>query len=574
MTKNASVTGASTSRVLEDALDDLREGEGRWAATSLAERAVLLHEVAQLAVQTADDWVAAACRAKLLTPSSSLAGEEWLSGPYPVAMNAATLAHTVEALDAGKNPLDGLSFGSAPGGRRTVDVFPGSVWDRLLMSGFDVRVWFRPGVTQEAVVRLAGLGQRHPERTGGVAVVLGAGNITSIAVLDTLYEVVAHNRVVILKLNPILDELLGPIRTVLAPLIRIGAVRVVTGGADVGALLVAHPAVSHVHITGSAASHDAIVYGGGEEGARRKAAKDPQLSKTITSELGGVSPAIVIPDRWSRRDIQFQAEHIATQRLHNSGHNCIATQVVVIPSEWSEKDVFLEDLRREIRTAPARDSYYPGTAQRLEDATSTHAGSVRACGSGRLIVERLAPDADADAFRVEYFSPVLAVVEVPGSGAGYLAAAADFVNDRLAGTLGANVLIHPRTRRKLGGTFDTFLASLRYGTIAVNAWTAVGYLTAAAPWGGFPGATIDDVQSGVGVVHNALLLAETERAIVTGPFRPFPRSVATGQMTITPKPAWFVRNRTAATTGRLLVRFVAGPSAGRLPRIFASALRG
>ncbi|WP_281261924.1 aldehyde dehydrogenase family protein [Streptomyces rishiriensis] len=36
-------------------------------------------------------------------------------------------------------------------------------------------------------------------------------------------------------------------------------VRVLTGGADVGTYLVHHPKVRHVHMTGSAATHDAIV---------------------------------------------------------------------------------------------------------------------------------------------------------------------------------------------------------------------------------------------------------------------------------------------------------------------------
>jgi len=78
----------------------------------------------------------------------------------------------------------------------------------------------------------------------------------------------------------------------------------------------------------------------------------------------------------------------------------------------------------------------------------------------------------------------------------------------------------------------------------------------------------------VGVVHNALLLADPERSVVRGPFRPAPRSVAHGELALSPKPAWFVTNRRAATTGRRLVEFTANPGWARLPRIFASALRG
>ncbi|MFE3451867.1 hypothetical protein ACFXJ8_23395 [Nonomuraea sp. NPDC059194] len=118
------------------------------------------------------------------------------------------------------------------------------------------------------------------------------------------------------------------------------------------------------------------------------------------------------------------------------------------------------------------------------------------------------------------------------------------------------------------------VADLRYGTIGVNAWTAVGYLTPRATWGAFPGHTLADVQSGIGVVHNALLLDHTERTVVTGPFRPAPRSVLHGEMTISPKPPWFVTNTTAARTGRLLTEFAARPRWRALPAIVASAVRG
>ena len=43
---------------------------------------------------------------------------------------------------------------------------------------------------------------------------------------------------------------------------------------------------------------------------------------------------------------------------------------------------------------------------------------------------------------------------------------------------------------------------------------------------------------------------------------------------MSPKPPWFVNNRTSATTGRLLVDFAGAPGWGKLPAIFASALRG
>ena len=118
------------------------------------------------------------------------------------------------------------------------------------------------------------------------------------------------------------------------------------------------------------------------------------------------------------------------------------------------------------------------------------------------------------------------------------------------------------------------VAELRYGTVAINAWTGFAYLTARASWGAFPGHTVDDVQSGIGVVHNALLLENPERSVVRGPFRPAPRSVIHRELSLSPKPPWFLNNRTAATTARRMTAFTAKPGWRSLPRIFESAMRG
>ena len=72
--------------------------------------------------------------------------------------------------------------------------------------------------------------------------VLGAGNITSIAPLDVLYELYANNRVVALKLNPVMDAMLPVYQRIFAPLIDLGVLAIVTGGADVGDYLVHHDA--------------------------------------------------------------------------------------------------------------------------------------------------------------------------------------------------------------------------------------------------------------------------------------------------------------------------------------------
>jgi hypothetical protein len=99
-------------------------------------------------------------------------------------------------------------------------------------------------------------------------------------------------------------------------------------------------------------------------------------------------------------------------------------------------------------------------------------------------------------------------------------------------------------------------------------------LLAQTTWGAFPGHRRNDIQSGVGVVHNSLLFDRPQKSVVRAPFYPFPRGVAHGQAAILPKPPWFITNRRAHEVSRKITFFEAAPNPLKLPSIFLSALRG
>jgi aldehyde dehydrogenase (NAD(P)+) len=559
---------------LDASLTVLSDGAAKWARTALADRAKLLGAVRRSMIATAQEWAETAAAIKGLPRSSPLIGEEWLSGPYPTLAGVGMLARSVGALAAGVSPLAAAEFGAAPGGRVTVRVLPTNKRVRLLLHGCSAEVWMAPGRTVDDVRASAGLGELTPTVSGGVGLVLGAGNITSIAPLDALYEIVANNRAVLLKLNPVLAKMKPVLDQALSPLIEFGVLRIVQGAGDVGGYLTQHERVSNVHITGSAATHDAIVWGPGEAGEGRRAAHAPLLLKPITSELGGVSPIIIVPGAWTRRDLRYQAEHVATQRLHNGGYNCIAGQVVILSSDWAQKEVFLAELRRAIDSAPSRPAWYPGSDSRVAAASVAYPNSEHLGDNGeRLLITVKAEDDAVKLMTTEYFSPVLGVVEVSGGGQTFLDHAVTVANDDLTGTLGANVIIAPKTETQLGAGFLNSMAKLRYGTIGINAWTGLGFLTSAVPWGAFPGARIDNVESGIGIVHNAMLIDRPERAVVRGPFRPFPRSFIHGQRTLLPRPPWFVQARSAAATGKRMTEYVSGPTWRKVFAVLRSELR-
>lgn len=581
LAEQASPAQLATARAgVDAAIAALTEGALIWSHLTLGQRARLLDRLHATVASVAEEWAHTASDLKGVPAGHPLRGEEWLGGPYGALTSLEAYAKTLKTLQRGGNPLDGVRLDDAPTGGLRAHVFPATGMDSLLLSGFSGEVWLRPGITLEEARATAGLAQLNPTAPGGVGLVLGAGNVTSIPVLDVLYELLANNRVALLKLNPTMDALVPVFERALAPLIEPGFLRIVTGGPDVGEHLTAHPGIDHVHITGSAATFDAIVWGTGDEAQKRRAEDEPRLTVPITSELGGVSPIIVVPGRWTDADLRFQAEHVVTMRLQNSGHNCIAGQVVLLSSEWPQREAFLDALRDAYAAAPARPVWYPRSDAKLGAAASAYPGAEWFSDRTRALVQLREGDEASALEETEYFAPVLGVVELPGLGQEFLDAAVSHANDRLTGTLGANVLVDPATQKALGDGFERAIAELRYGGIAINTWTAFIYLTPSLTWGAFPGSTLADVGSGIGVVHNGLLLAGVERSVGRGPFRPFPRSIpamvrslSVSKGSVLPKPPWFLMSRTGAAVSEGFTRFRMDGSLVRLLGTFVQAFR-
>jgi len=558
------------------ALDALDAAKDTWAQTSNAERLALLAQVKDNLMSVSQGWAETAARKKQIPEGSPLVGEEWISGPYAFMAGCNGLMQTLSEME-GKAFLKHLPTRELVTGQLAVKVLPHSIWDHLLLSGVKAEVWMQKGVNAGNLHKHAAVAYDLPaaQRKGKVALILGAGNIASIAPLDVFQKLFLENQVCILKMNPVNDYLTDYLRIAMKPLIDRDFVRIVKGDGAAGAYLTEHPIIEELHVTGAASTHDAIVWGVGKEGEANKKAGTPKNSKRFTSELGAVCPTIVVPGPWSGADLKFQAEHIATQKLHNSGFNCVACQVLIMPKGW-EKGAKLMDNVRKVMTKSTRLAYYPGAGDRL-NAFKGKAKSSEAVARGAAPSAIINDVNDAKWFREnEVFAPAMSMHEMDAPDAEtYLVNAIAYANDQLHGTLGANILIHPKTIRKIGKKrFEEIVADLRYGGIAINAWTGLAFLATACPWGAFPGHTPEDVQSGIGTVHNTFMLENTERTVVQAPWRPFPRGLMSLQFTLLPRPPWFITNKKQHKVGILLTKFQYKPSWFKLPRIFLNALLG
>lgn len=551
-------------------LTALAAAKDAWVSLDVAERIRILREIKRLTCDVAEGWAETAARKKLLPEGSPLAGEEWMTGPLGVVAACDALISTLRGLD-GLAYLKELPRRYLPFGQLAVNVVPADLRDKLLVSGISAEVWMQPGISETNLPDTVARAYSE-DLPGKVALVLGAGNIASIAPLDCFQKLFQENQVVLLKMNPVNGYLIDYLKMALKPLIDRDALRIVPGDGAAGAYLCEHPLVEEIHITGSGQTHDAIVWGSGAEGAKAKAAGTPRNPRPVTSELGAVCPTIVVPVPWSAVDIAFQAEHIATQKLHNSGFNCIACQALVMPSDWPKKEALLAAVKRAI-SRHERPAYYPQTAARI--AEFANAGRSERISRGDAPPFELLDHATPAHGDLEVFGPAMSLKEIKGEGEAYLRAAIAFANEHLHGTLGAMILIHSKTLRAIGKRrFDLLLAELRYGCIGVNVWSGAGFLLPQVPWGAFPGHSLDDIGSGIGVVHNALMFGKSERTVVRGPWAPFPRSFREGDASIMPKPPWFVTQKHAHRVARGLVSYYGKPAFSKLAAIAWYALRG
>jgi acyl-CoA reductase-like NAD-dependent aldehyde dehydrogenase len=376
-------------------------------------------------------------------------------------------------------------------------------------------------------------------------------------------------------MNPVNAYLRPHLERIFEEFVQRNWVRFTDGGAPVGNYLATHQGVDSIHVTGSERTYNAIVWGTGRDADRRRNADEPLVTKPFSSELGGVSPCIVVPGPWNGADFRYQAEHIVTSKLNNSGHNCIATQVLILPRDWAGTARLLDEIRAIMLKLPPRADYYPTAAERLAAIRAARPeAETHGDNQGRILIPDINTPDDM-MITTEIFASALGVVRIPGATtAEFLRHAVDYANGTLPGTLGATLLVQPRTEKSDRAAVAAAIAGLRYGTIGVNSWSALGFLLGYTPWGAYPGHTRQQIGSGTGFVHNAFMLEDVEKTVVRAPFAPAARALLTASPALSPKPPYFVTNRTGGTTVERLVRFTAAPSLAKLPGVFASALRG
>lgn len=558
----------SSKEELDIALEELSTKSGEWVDLPLPERIAIVEQVHQGFPQVWQRWVEAAVVAKGISHRTLGNDREWLE-LAPISRIHTTVLRALKDIEASGAPKFPGGYRVKPNGQVVAQVYPDSLIHSLAFRGVQIEVWLKPEVSIEEARSKQAWRYKQPPHQGKVALVLGAGNASSLPPSDTFHKLFHDLCVVVLKMNPV-NDYIGPLlEEAYSPLIERGFLRVVYGGAEEGRYLVHHDLVDEVHMTGSDRTFDAIVFGQGEEGRERKAGGKPLVTKPVQGELGCITPWVVVPGEWTEADIKEQAAKMAFWMMRHEGYICFAPRILILQEEWPHRKAFFQALVDSLSAVEPIRAYYPGSAETQRGFVKAHPEAIQLGGGLEDHVPwTLIPDLDPNVpddicFRRESFSGLCGEVRLSApSVPAYLEKAVDFLNNTVWGTLSATLVVSDESLSdlKIGSAVEETIENLRYGTVGLNGPGTWGFYNMKSPWGGYPGSNISDIQSGNSWVANFLMLHEPEKTVVRAPFRmrPYP---------------FLGTAKDLHVFGQRLTEFEMGPNLPRLMRLFLSALR-
>jgi hypothetical protein len=486
----------------------------RWSRVDHLTRLFYLESCRMNLQRVAPFWINEEAELRGHSPTSEAGAESWFLGPIPVAR---TLRYLEHGLQSGGRPLV-PSVRLRIDGRSICRVFPFGFHEGLLFWGYQGHVWSVGTDLQGQQFREARDGRPGP------ALVLGASNVSSIAVTDVLCKLFCENRPVVCLLPRRLAPLAPLLSEVFHPLVRDRHLHFVVGGAEEGRQLLQDPIFETVHLTGSLSTFETIT------------AENPFPDRTFTAELGCVTPLIVVPGQWKPGELAYQARHLASLLTFNGGYNCLTPQVVLLSEQWPQKEAFLETLRTELARQSRRDDIFPNSGEKRKQWRARYPrGEI----FGARTVVKVSPYESEPIFAEEAFCGMLGWAELRSASAEeFLEESVAFCNSKLWGDLSCTILVDSVTRRDSEVALAHALTGLHYGTVGVNVFTGLGFFSAVTPWGSYRGGSSN---TGSGWVHNTFFFDRPEKSVLEGPFvpgavppwyKPFPRLAEVGR-------AWF-----------------------------------
>ncbi|MHA2141536.1 MAG: aldehyde dehydrogenase family protein [Candidatus Thorarchaeota archaeon] len=507
---------------MDQALMELDSHKQEWVNLPIDKRISILEDVQRDFTNVMDRWSQWSVLAKGIAERRLGNDMEWLEIAVIARIHSVVHRALCDIRDHGHPRIPG-AISVRPDGRVKVQVYPDSRLHSMLFRGITHEVWIEPGIDIDEV--FSGQAEKYNDESliGGVALVLGAGNASPLPPSDVFHKLFHDLRVVALKMNPV-NSYLGPLlEEAYRSLIEKGYLRILYGGAKEGSYLVGHPLVGEGHMTGSDRTFDTIIFGSGEDGVRRKKTRNPLVRKPFTGELGCITPWVVVPGQWKKKDVETAASRMAFWITRHEGYLCFAPRVLVLQQDWEHRRVFLDILAESLKKVETIQAYYPGSIELQRTFVREHPDAIEIGGSDEnhipwTIIEGVdANSANDICFRMESFSGLCAETSLSASSPlEFLDLAVKFLNDTVWGNLSVTLVANKAILRdpKMSAAIEGAIADLQYGTVALNGPGTWGFYGMSAPWGAFPGNDIFDIQSGIGKVANFLMLPKVEKTVV------------------------------------------------------------
>lgn len=509
---------------LEAKLARLQAAKQPWADLPTSERIAILDRIHTSLPAVEQRWVAAGMQAKGTRLQTFGESEEWFTLTVTYRLLGYLRKALVDIERQGQPRLPGKVCWDRPG-EWEIDVFPQNLKDRLSLPFISGQVRVYDELKGDEPPRAAFYRQSAPQ--GKTCLVLAAGNIASTVNYDFLHKLFVDGQVVLLKVNPVNAYLAPLIEEGFAALVEPGYMQVVQGGADVAAYLVEHEAIDELHLTGSDRTYEAIVFGPGEEGQRRKREHRPLVTKPFTAELGNLSPVIIVPGPWSRKDLLAQAAKIGGWLAPNAGFNCVTPRMLIQHRDWAQREPLNAAISEYLADLDTRKAYYPGSEKLQGQFLAAHpeAQKFGQPAAGELpwtFITGLDPENKKEmCFRAEPFLGLFSETALSGADTvEFINNAVNFANSQLWGTLCASIIVHPKTMKDplVAAAVEQAITDLNYGSVIVNHWGALAYYMTITPWGAPPGHDMYDIQSGVGKVNNPLMFDRPLKSVLRAPF--------------------------------------------------------
>lgn len=474
-----------------------RVSPDRWAKISAGERLELIKKIQKNMIFHADRLGETDANMK-----NALIGEiitskaEGIAGTIvPMANTLMAIRHLYESLVKGKMP-EPVSTKKIGNDLYEIQVFPVYSKDKLIAA------------KQKGYLHVKGKPlQVNPlQKSPGIIAVSGAGNYSSS--IEMVMALFLENKVVIHKPHQLNEATDAIWEKVFKPLIDLNAVAFCD--ADQGIALSTLEGLHAFYFTGSTAVAHAI----------QKTASAP-----VVSECGGNNPCIVVPGKWSEKDIKRQAIQLVSIGKLNGGAACGRPQTIITSKYWDQREQFLNAIRKAIiEDTFAVSEHYPGVQQTKKAFIENQpTAEVLKPENGQHQKSEFVfiPSISEDDYAVknEAFCQIFSEIALDTSTDTdeFLTRATWFCNSKLLGTLGCMLLVDNSTLKRKEKRIHQAITELDYGGISVNdvppnIWLN-GYLT----WGGCNEHKSDFI-SGIGNFGNPFNFENVKKSVIINDF--------------------------------------------------------